>query len=100
MHRENQRKQQRNKCCFSVVSQNPNEKSRGVMVFEMSCCWSCCQLVQPTSLQLMRLLMLDDGFMNADWNVTLGFSSSQPYAVGMGNASAGNSTPTLGICMA
>lgn len=90
VHGGNQRKQQRKKCCFSIVSQNPSEKSQVVMVSEMSCCSSSCQLVQPPSLQLMRLLMLVDGFMSADWDVTLGFSSSQPCMVGIGNANAGN----------
>lgn len=91
---------EREKCCLSILSQNINEKTWGVTVSEMNCCWSHCQVVQPISFQSMRLLMLDDGFMNADWNITLGFSSDQLCTVGIGNANAGNSSPPLGIHMA
>lgn len=45
----------------------------------------------------MRLLVLNDSFINADWDVTLGFSSVQLSMVGVASTCDGNSSLSPGI---
>lgn len=45
----------------------------------------------------MRLLVLEGGFMNADWNVTLGFSSGQLSMAGIVSARDDTRSLPLGL---
>lgn len=65
------------------------------MVAAHSC--SCLDIAQPPLPQFMRLLGLNDRFINADWDVTLGFSSGQLCAVGTASNRDGNNRPPPGI---
>lgn len=58
------------------------------MVAAHSC--SCLDIAQPPLPQFMRLLGLNDRFINADWDVTLGFSSGRLRAVGTASNRDGN----------
>ena len=48
-------------------------------------------IVQPPSLQFTRLLVLNGDFINADWDVTLCFSSRQQCTLGIASTHDGNS---------
>lgn len=55
-------------------------------------------IIQPPPLQFMRLMVLEGGFMNADWNVTLGFSSGQLSVAGIVSARDDARSLPLGLC--